>query len=57
MTKKYIVRIQQGSDEIKGTFYDIQKIPTLMNIIVESFPEAKVVVSKDEEDLKNGLEL
>lgn len=50
MIKKYTVRIQQGSDEIVGTFYDTQKIPTLMNIIVESFPEAKVVTSKEEED-------
>lgn len=51
MIKKYIVRVQQGSDEIVGTFhYDTNQIPTLMNIIVENFPEAKVVVNKEEED-------
>lgn len=50
MIKTYIVRLKQGNDEIVGTFYDTQKIPTLMNIIVESFPETKVVISKKEED-------
>lgn len=50
MTKAYVVRIKQGSDEIVGIFYDINKIPTLMNIIVENFPEAKIVINKKEED-------
>lgn len=50
MIKEYVVRIQQGNNEIVGSFYDTQKIPTLMNIIVENFPEAKVVISKKEED-------